>query len=307
MKPHFLQSSAWQHFQELQGAKTFTAKGPNWSFLAILDHTPLGNYLFVPYGPFLSEKKALKSALQALTRLAYEKNAFFIRIEPTLLFSRGSMRKFGLRKTTNIDPEHTWILNLEPSETEILAQMKQNNRNLYKNHAKKGLSFSSTQDPNQIHILSQLLAQVSQHNHFSPHHENYLKNQLEAGFATLYFANFNRQVIAAALVYDDDDTRYYAHAAADYSHRKLSAGTSLLVQIILDAKKNGQTRFDFWGITPSNDPKHPWYGFTKFKQSFGGEILNYSGTYDLPIKKLNYVTYSLLRPINRKIQKIHRP
>ena len=304
MTPHILQSPLWQHFQELQGAETFTAEGLDWSFLAILDHTPLGNYLFVPYGPFLRQKSALNSALEALSKLAAQKNAFFIRIEPTIPFSPAEMAKFGLKKTTNIDPEHTWTLDLTPSSEQILAQMKQNNRNLYKNHAKKGLSFVSTQNPEKISFLTQLLAQVSQHNHFSPHQEKYLKNQLIAGFSTLYLAKLENQVIAAALVYDDPSTRYYAHAAADYEHRKLSAGTSLLVQIILDAKKIGKTSFDFWGVTTSENPQHPWYGFSKFKRSFGGKLTTYSGTYDLPLKKSRYFTYSLLRPINRSLQKI---
>ena len=43
--------------------------------------------------------------------------------------------------------------------------------------------------------------------------------------------------------------------------------------MIIDAKHNGRKKFDFWGVTTSEDPNHPWYGFTKFKKSFGGELV----------------------------------
>ena len=74
----------------------------------------------------------------------------------------------------------------------------------------------------------------------------------------------------------------------------------------LDAKKNGQKYYDFWGITTSKDKNHPWYGFTQYKKSFGGRQVDYAGTYDLPINRKKYALYSLLRPINKLKRKITR-
>ena len=93
---------------------------------------------------------------------------------------------------------------------------------------------------------------------------------------------------------------------ADYEHRKYNAGIILLIKMILDAKANGRKFFDFWGVTTSEDPKHPWYGFSKFKMSFGGKLLTFTGTYDLPINKNKYRLYSLLRPINKLKRKIKK-
>ena len=101
------------------------------------------------------------------------------------------------------------------------------------------------------------------------------------------------------MVYDDEDTRYYIHAAADYAHRKLGAGSSIIIEEILDAKNKGLKYFDFWGITTSTDKNHPWYGFTQFKKSYGGVEKIFSGTYDIPVNKIKYRLYSLLRPLNK--------
>ena len=99
--------------------------------------------------------------------------------------------------------------------------------------------------------------------------------------------------------------RYYAHAATDEEHRKLMAGTIILIQMIVDAKESGMETYDFWGITTSEDPKHPWYGFTQYKKSFGGEQVDYAGTWDLPVKKARYSLYKIVRKINRAKRKIH--
>ncbi|MDR3298106.1 MAG: peptidoglycan bridge formation glycyltransferase FemA/FemB family protein [Candidatus Nomurabacteria bacterium] len=307
MTPHFLQTKAWRDFKQSEGIKIFSESTKTYSYTALQESTPLGNYFFVPYGPTLSDKSYLKPALTSLKKLAKSEHPLFIRIEPTLPFSPEEMSKYGLKKTKNISPEHTQILDLTSSESDLLSSMKPNNRNLYRNHTKKGITITTTKDPTKVTILTDLMRGVSAHNHFHTHSPEYLKNQLASGFATLYVASLDQKPIAAALVYDTKTTRYYAQAAADYTHRNLSAGTILVVKIILDAKKNGQKTFDFWGITPSEDPKHPWYGFTKFKKSFGGTQLTYSGTYDLPVKPLKYQLYRLIRSINLSLRRLKRP
>ena len=72
----------------------------------------------------------------------------------------------------------------------------------------------------------------------------------------------------------------------------------------MEAKEAGKKRFDFWGVTTSEDPSHPWYGFTQYKKSFGGELVTYSGTYDLVTNAAKYKAYGLLRKANRLKRKV---
>ena len=312
MNPHFLQTEAWEEFQKSEGRETFRVKGTDFEFMAILRPTSLGNYLFVPYGPVLKSKKALPHALDALKKLAAEKNAYFIRIEPTLEFSEAEMAKYKLKKTHHIEPQHTWVLDLTQSEEDILAGMESRKVRYYRNYTKKGMTIRTTHDPKEMKILFKLLSEVAQTDNFQTFEEKYLENQLKFPFATLYIVEVTEEdkkdpiPIAAALMYDTDDTCYYAHTGAEYEHRKLNAGIVLLIKMILDAKKNGRKNFDFWGVTTSEDPKHPWYGFTKFKQAFGGHLVTYTGTYDLPLKSAKYRAYTLLRPINKIKRKLTR-
>src|SRR5690606_26698279 len=122
----------------------------------------------------------------------------------------------------------------------ILAQMSQNSRNLTRNYHNKGLTIHKSTDPNDITILTSLLADVARRNHITPHSDEYFTAQADTlmpiGAACLFYVSYQDSPIAAALVYDSATTRYYAHAAADDSHRKLSAGTALVGHMILDAK-----------------------------------------------------------------------
>lgn len=308
MKPHFLQSSAWKNFQSLENHTTFELSGDDFSALAILEATPVGNYLYCPYGPTLdtskSPKIALKHALEALSELARDNQAFFIRIEPTFPFPAEELRSLGLQKSHDLNPAHTWVLDLTQPQDVLLKSMRKSNVQYWQSSAKKGLKVRTSQDPTEISILSSLLKAIGEKDNFTPQDESHLKHQLEAGFATLYIAEFENQPIAAALVYDYDDTRFYAHAATSSEQRKLAAGTVLLVQMILDAKNSGKSTFDFWGITLSEDPSHPWYGFSKYKQSFGGSAVTYSGTWDYPLNSLSYKFYQIVRRLNRLKRKL---
>lgn len=312
MKGNLLQSHSWERYSELEGHQTYWLESSDYQLLAVQHHTPLGDYLYCPYGPVLDETDshaALKHALEALNSLAKAHQAFFVRIEPTYAFQTSEMANLGLVKSHDLDPAHTWVLDLTQPRDDLLRGIEKNKTRQWRHRLEKGVSIRTTQDPEQVCVLTSLLSSVSQRNHFTPQDANHLKNQLKSGFATLYIAELAPDSplnpsgatlpVAASLVYDYEDTRYYAHAAADDTYRKLMVGSTLLVQMIIDAQDHGAHTFDFWGITTSSDPKHPWYGFTQFKKSFGGRPVTYAGTWDLPINKLKYRLYLLLRRLNR--------
>ena len=112
-------------------------------------------------------------------------------------------------------------------------------------------------------------------------------------------AEYEGEPVAASLVHDYDSVRYAMHAAGDATKKNLRAGAIISVQGMIDAQKMGFLKFDFWGMTKSEDSKHPWYGFTKYKKSYAGRQVDYAGTWDLPLNKPKYAAYQVLRKINR--------
>ncbi len=294
---HFLQTGAWERFQQDINRTTIRDQGDEWRYLAVVEPGQALTRLYCPYGPEIDYSGAFLPAVESLKRAASEQNAAYIRIEPTGHITPAQLREQGFRKVKSSQPEHTWQIDLAPSEDELLANMSQPNRNGYRNYQKKDIKLHTSQNPADIAILITLLNGMAEHNKITIHSDAYFTQQaaslMPTGNATLYYATFKNQAIAATLVYDSETTRYYAHAAADYDHRKLAAGALLVSSLIIDAKQKGLKAVDLYGITTSEDPRHPWAGFTKFKQSFGGHHVGYVGCWELPLQPTRYRLYRL--------------
>lgn len=83
MNQHFLQSAAWQQFQESLGRTTFRDSGPGWEYLAILERSTGNSRLYCPYGPTAKDEQSLAAALDSLIQLGKKHRATFLRVEPT--------------------------------------------------------------------------------------------------------------------------------------------------------------------------------------------------------------------------------
>lgn len=312
MHQHFLQTTAWQAFQEARGRQVYEASGDGWHYRAILEPgsrlTP--SRLYCPYGPTITSETSLAQALQSLKQLGRKLGVGFIRVEPLGASFDASALK--LREVEYSQPSHTWHIDLSPAPEEIIASMKQNNRSIYRNYQKKGLTYRETTDPTEITHLLTLLHGVATMNDIQIHEDDYLTLQADTLMsqhaAMLHFIEYENEVIAAALTYQTATTWYYAHAAASHTHRKLAASTALLAEIILHAKTAGAKTCDLYGVTTSDDPQHRWAGFTRFKKSFGGHLVTLSPTYELPLRPIQYATYqhskTALRFVRKNLRRI---
>lgn len=310
---HFLQSDAWATFQADSGRTVIRDNGDSWQYQAIVESGTLNRRLYTPYGPAATDEASFDQAVNSLRRVAAIQRADFIRTEPTAGVDASYLKKAGFKPVTyaQLQPSHTQIIDLTIGRDAVLAGMSQNSRNITRNYHKKGLVVHTSQDPADITILTNLLAAVAARNHIRTHDTDYFTQQAASlfplGAATLYYATLEVEgkihPVAAALVYDSDTTRYYAHAAADDTYRKLSAGTALLGQLILDACDSGQQFVDLYGIAPNDDPTHRWAGFTKFKKSFGGESVTFLGAWDLPLKPVRYWLYRSYLTLRRALRR----
>lgn len=322
MYKHFLQSNAWQAFQESQGLQTFRKVADDYEFLAVKHVTKIGSYLYVPYGPSLKAsptdssvvEQSLKNALAALTAIAKAQKCFFIRIEPVVPINPSALEDIGLIHTKDLNPARTWLLDLTQEPTAILSNMSQGTRTRFNQFKNKGLSVSVTKNPSDIIHLLRLQHQLASEKGIRTFSDDYLKSELSQPFASLYQVHYQppeggpARIISASLFFDDfeSSTRFYMQSATDSAYKKLPATVGLLTTAIFDAKSQGLHYFDFWGIAPQNAPSnHPWAGFTKFKQSFGGFARDYTGTHDYPLSPAKYTVYSALRKLNLARRKLN--
>lgn len=307
---HFLQSPAWAGLQRALGRTVVSLDGEGWSAQAILEKGKLNSRLYAPYGPQLDSPEALPAALGALRREAKRLGAAFVRVEPMLrtvadgaqpALPPATLEAAGLRRVARVQPEHTQRVRLDRPFDDVLKGMRKTNRNLHRNAAKKGLTIRASDRPEDIEHLLRLLREVSDRTGMHAHADDYLRQQARtlvgSGDATIYLVDLEGEdlPIAASLVFDDAERRYYAHAAADTAHRRLSPGVVLVTTMMQEAQEAGRPEFDLYGVVPPEITDHAWSGFSDFKRSFGGEQIDFSGAWELPVRPLSYAVYNVAR------------
>ncbi len=297
------QSSEWHKLQEELGEESILVEKEGYQYLAIIKPTPVGNYLYCPYGPVAEDKTSFNNALGSLNDLAKDKSAIFIRVEPYDEAFKINLPD-SAKKSTDLNPKETWILDLTGNDEEFKLRLPSRLLRYHKSAAKKGIIIEKSTNPDDIKYLLKLQQALASEKGISTFSENYLKTELKQPFASLYLVKYEGSIIAAGLVFDDETTRYNLQGAQSDTGRKLHATGILTIQLILDAREKKLKSFDFWGIAPDDAPDdHPWKGFTAFKKTFNGIEVKHAGTYDIVLSPFKYHLYQIIRKVNRFIRK----
>ena len=304
------QSDKWYKLQKDLQEKAVIRQEKEYQYLAIIKSTPMGNYLYCPYGPIAKDKASFKKALQSLEEDSAQNNAFFIRVEPFDEETKNYLPKNTI-KSKDLNPKETWMLDLTGKDEELDSKLPSRLKRYYKAAEKNGLSILQSHNPQDIKYLLKLQRALAKEKGINTFSEHYLKTELAQPFATLYLVEYQnpetkeKDIIAAGLVFDDQETRYNLQGAQSEQGRKLHATGILTIQLIRDAKEKGLKNFDFWGIAPEGAPSnHPWAGFTAFKKTFAGYQKNHAGTYDIILNPIKYKLYQATRRLNQLIRKI---
>lgn len=301
MKAPITQSLEWKQLQDDLKETSFFEQGNGYQYLAILKNTPVGKYLYLPYGPVFTTKQGFENSFKNLQNLAKREAAFFIRVEPQSKIFVDHLPRIA-QKSTDLNPAETWVLDLTTEDLD--SKLPSRLLRYYKAASKKGLKIETSKNPADIHYLLDLQKALAKEKGISTFSEEYLKTELKQPFATLYLVKYQENIVAAGLVFDDRTTRYNLQGAQNDQGRQLHATGILTIQLIKDAAAAGKQTFDFWGIAPDDAPdNHPWKGFTNFKKTFAGREVQYSGTYDLVLNPSRYRRYQILRKLNRLIRR----
>ena len=184
------QSKDWQKLQEDLGEKSYLITEKDYHFLAIEKNTPFGKYLYLPYGPVADDKQGIKHALNALTKLSEENDYIFIRVEPQLKSALENLQ-YNLKKTKDLNPKETWVLDLTGNEEEVKSRLPSRLLRYYKSAENKGITVKSSKDPNDIKYLIKLQNELANKKGINTFSEDYLRTEATQPFATTYLVEYN--------------------------------------------------------------------------------------------------------------------
>jgi lipid II:glycine glycyltransferase (peptidoglycan interpeptide bridge formation enzyme) len=311
----FLQSKSWGDFQSSLGVKPHYLSGDGWSCLLLEKQNRAGRYLFSQYGPTVDSLPALRDALNQITSYAHQLGAAWVSLEPMSSHVppdelKKIVRKSGaLTAARNREPDLTRIVDLRPEADKLLAGISQSTRSfIRKNQREKLINFKSSQDPSDIKIFTGMIMGIAQRKNIYFYSEQYFAKQAQQlvppGMLHVELAYQDDKPVAAALFHDYGHKTTYTYAASVPEARQTNASALLLWQAMLNAKGRGAKQIDLYGIAPPNaPPNHPWAGFTSFKAKFGGEVVEYPGTWDIKLSN-RYLLYRSAHKA-RKVIKRH--
>lgn len=264
-----------------------------------------GSFLHLRHGPVLGDQseELWRFVLSFLRREARARNLLFVRMNPVLPDDperRMFFRKFGLMPAAihRMDGEQCWVLDLNIPEEALLAGMRKSSRYEIRRADKEGVTVEKTTDPSRIADFLRLYRETSLRQGFVPHRgiEEEFSVFAASDQAALYFGRHGGSIISGAIILYYGSQAIYHHGASIPSRAPVSHAVQW--QAILDAKKRGLNVYNFWGIAPEDNPKHPWRGITVFKKGFGGREVNYIHAMDMPVS-VRYIVPRTIETIRR--------
>ncbi|MFA6429477.1 MAG: peptidoglycan bridge formation glycyltransferase FemA/FemB family protein [Patescibacteria group bacterium] len=294
----FTQSWAWGEFQRGQG-KEVRRLGMRDIVAAQFIRQPgrFGvGYWFASRGPVFAtetveeQKEGLsKMLLQAQHDGRLKGRALFVRMEPVMV-GRADLSGMGLIRTHAFNPATTLVLDLQRTEEELLADMHPKTRYNIRVAEKHGVTVREGVGEEDLACFLDLMDETAKRDGFRPLSRNYLAETYrvlaKTGLCRLRLAEFQGKVLAANMEMAFGDTATYLHGASSSAHRNVMAPYALQWEAIRAARIEGRHFYDFWGCNPEDeeDPyfKPRWQGITRFKRGWGGLLVDFVGTWDLP-------------------------
>jgi peptidoglycan pentaglycine glycine transferase (the first glycine) len=303
---NILQSWAWGEFQKELGRQIwrlgiYDEKKLVGIALAQLIPTRLRSHIYISNGPVILDKYQ-ESGIEKLAgyckALGIVHKAKFIRLDPLLEDNKKNNQKLLkaklIKAKTHIQAEYKWILDISKDSEVLLQEMDKNTRYEIKKSQKEGVQLYNSTSIDDYSKFEEIFKETVKRQKFVPNPLSYYKKQFDVltkfDNYKIIWAQKDESVIAVALIGYFGDSAFYLHAASinNKEFNKLMGPQAVVWEAIRIAKERGMKYFDFWGVAPTDNPKDPWAGFTRFKKGFGGYLFKTVRAYDLPISPEYY-------------------
>jgi lipid II:glycine glycyltransferase (peptidoglycan interpeptide bridge formation enzyme) len=321
---HLLQTSRWAELKALVGWQAERVALAEQGRIvagaqALLRRLPWGQTLaYVPKGPVVDWRNAAqaRALLAALREVVAPHRPALLKLEPDLPDSPQLdliLGSYGLRRGHPVQPRSTIHLDLRQGPEAVLAAMKQKWRYNVRLAERKEVvvRLMTAADLPSWHIMN---AETGQRDGFGVHQPAYYQAAFELfprAQARWLLAEYGGRSLAAIVVFALGGKSWYMWGASTSLERQRMPNHALQWAGITWAASQGCANYDLWGIPDEvgADPaafaddfverRGGLWGVYRFKQGFGGQIVRYTGAWDLPISIVGQRIYYLARRMRR--------
>lgn len=298
---HPLQSFEWGEARKKQGIEVarfgeFEADELRNSYQMTLHNLPK-----LPYRIGYIPKSTVPSTelLEYLIDFGKKEKLIFIKFEPNVIAkdSNEILQISNLKESPNaLFPKWTLQLGLQKAEEELLSNMKPKTRYNIRLAQKKGVIVKEMTTDEGFEIFSKLYFETTARQKYHGHDQNYHKILFEGlrnNIAHILIAFYENIPLAAFELFLFNNILYYPYGGSSLLHRNVMGANLLMWETIKFGKINNATTFDMWGSSaPDYKENDPWAGFTRLKEGYGSEFVEFVGSYDLVLNKPLYELYN---------------
>jgi lipid II:glycine glycyltransferase (peptidoglycan interpeptide bridge formation enzyme) len=300
--------------------------------------------LYSPKGPLLdwTNEPLRNRVLNDLQSFARKQGAIFLKMDPDIVLGKGipsseneavdfggevlisELKRRGWRYSSDqIQFKNTVLIDLRPSEDELLARMKQKTRYNIRLAAKRGVILRIG-TPDDFAMLYKMYAETSVRDGFVIRDEDYYKtvwntfaenaqspvsslqsllpNNRNASLWDQFpsteplIAEVDGEPVAAIFVFYFARRAYYVYGMSRAMHREKMPAYLLQWEAIKRAKSKGCDVYDLWGAPDVFDESDSMWGVYRFKEGLGGEVVRTLGAWDYAPNPFWYKLYSEIIP-----------
>lgn len=269
---------------------------------------------YVPKGPLVDWRtpRLVQPLLDALRVACAPYRPALLKIEPDLPNSPLLdlvLQSYGFQRGHPVQPRSTILVSLEQGTEAALAGMKQKWRYNVRLAARKEVAVR-TMTAADLPAWHAMNAETGQRDSFAVHAPGYYERAFELfppNQSRWLLAEFAGQPLAAIAAFTLAGKAWYMWGASSNLERQRMPNHALQWAAMQWAAAQGCRTYDLWGIPDEVgvDPQRfandfaeqqgGLWGVYRFKQGFGGQIVRYSGAWDLPLSPTGYRAYHLAR------------
>src|SRR5215467_8243381 len=248
------------------------------TMLIVVGEAPLLRrpYLYVPRGPVVMDpaSPALGALCRAAADEARQRGAFMLKVEPNVPDGDGAwlsaLHAQGFRQNRfATHPRRSWVLDIRPSEAELLAGMKEKWRYNIGLAGRKSVVVRESLHPEDVDTFYRLYQETSGRDGFfihpKEHYATILRLYGERDAAVLLLAEYEKMPIAGLIAVRCGSVVTYMFGASSNAERNRMPNHLLQWTAIRWAKAHGCTVYDFRAIAEVLDPREDLYSLFTYK------------------------------------------
>jgi len=300
-RPHLTQTAAWAEVKAATGwtARRFVLEDGRGSVRhgvaqVLLRRLPLGiTVAYAPRGPLVEPGRVSEAITALRDALARERCASLL-CDPEVPDDAGllaELERAGVRRSpVFVQPRRTLLMDLAQEPDALQAAMKKKTRQ-YIHKAERGGVV--TEQTNDLDRFLAVLRAVAARDRFALHSRAYFEKLVSAlgDRAEMLIARVGDEDAGAMLVARVEDRAWELYGGWSGAHGELRPFYLLKWRAMLRMRAKGARRYDMWGLAEGADD--PLAGVENFKLGFGGEVVEWIGALEIPVRPMLYPLWTL--------------